>query len=149
MKIEVVSWMLVKPCKPTPPDLRTYKISMIDELNPSMHVIRILFFPSSSKEGLCSLESSLAQVLPHFYPLAGRYNKEQHYVNCNDAGAEYSQAQADCQLSDLVGAESELLNRLLPLDICSADDPTDPMLALRVNRFVLFFCFFSRSIQKE
>ncbi|KAK6146334.1 hypothetical protein DH2020_020203 [Rehmannia glutinosa] len=138
MKVNILSRKLIKPCKPTPSNLRTYNISLIDELNPSMHVIRILYYPSDFMAGkTLSLEEALAKVLPLFYPLAGRYNKEKHHVDCNDDGAEYAIAQVDCQLHQLIGdgVKSEQLNYLLPLDICAADEPTDPMLAVQINRF--------------
>ncbi|GFP85201.1 acetyl-coa-benzylalcohol acetyltransferase [Phtheirospermum japonicum] len=138
MTVNILSRKLIKPSNPTPPHLRTYNISLIDELNPSMHVIRILFFPQSdhAKLDYACLEQSLAQVLPLFYPLAGRYNKENHHVDCNDEGAEYAVAQVvDRKLHQLIGAESEKLNQLLPLDICAADEPTDPMLAIQINNF--------------
>ncbi|KAL0377075.1 UNVERIFIED_CONTAM: Salutaridinol 7-O-acetyltransferase [Sesamum calycinum] len=140
MKVDVVSRKLIKPCKPTPSDLRTYKISIIDELNPSMHVIRILYFESDhavNGKHMISLEESLSQVLPLFYPLAGRYNKEKHSVDCNDEGAEFSVAEVDCSLHQLIGAEvkSEQINHLLPAEIGATDEPTDPMLAVQINRF--------------
>ncbi|KAL0413819.1 UNVERIFIED_CONTAM: Pelargonidin 3-O-(6-caffeoylglucoside) 5-O-(6-O-malonylglucoside) 4'''-malonyltransferase [Sesamum radiatum] len=140
MKISVVSRKLIKPCKPTPSHLRTYKISLIDEFNPSMHVIRILFYPSNqvvNGKHIMSLEESLSEVLPLFYPLAGRYHKDKHYVDCNDEGAEFSIAEVDCQLHQLIGPEvkSEQLNHLLPLDIGAADELTDPMLAVQVSKF--------------
>ncbi|KAL0456469.1 UNVERIFIED_CONTAM: Stemmadenine O-acetyltransferase [Sesamum latifolium] len=140
MKVDVVSRKLIKPCKPTPSDLRTYKISIIDELNPSMHVIRILYFESDhavNDKDMISLEKSLSQVLPLFYPLAGRYNKEKHCVDCNDEGAEFSVAKVDCSLHQLISTEvkSEQINHLLPLEIGATDEPTDPMLAVQINRF--------------
>ncbi|KAL3635106.1 hypothetical protein CASFOL_022160 [Castilleja foliolosa] len=138
MQVNILSRKLIKPSKPTPTHLRTYNISLIDELNPSMHVIRILFYPHSDHAELdyARLEQSLARVLPLFYPLAGRYNKENHCIDCNDEGAHYSIAQVvDRQLDQLIGTESEQLNHLLPLDICAADEPTDPILAIQINKF--------------
>ncbi|KAH6778315.1 hypothetical protein C2S52_006156 [Perilla frutescens var. hirtella] len=138
MKVEVESRKLVKPCTPTPPHLRHYKISMIDELNPSMHVIRILYYPPHSLTGIyLNLQPPLSQVLPAFYPLAGRYIKDHHFVDCNDAGAAYSEARVDCPLSRLMdpGVQPSQLNNLLPIDIAAADDPTDPMLAIQINTF--------------
>ncbi|KAL0387836.1 UNVERIFIED_CONTAM: Pelargonidin 3-O-(6-caffeoylglucoside) 5-O-(6-O-malonylglucoside) 4'''-malonyltransferase [Sesamum radiatum] len=141
MKVNVVSKKLIRPCKPTPSHLRTYKISLIDEANPSMHVIRILFYPSNqvvNGKHVKSLEESLSQVLPLFYPLAGRYYKDEHYVDCNDEGAEFSIAEVDCKLHQLIGPEvkPEQLNPLLPLEIGAADEPMDPMLAVQINRFL-------------
>ncbi|PIN25662.1 Acetyl-CoA-benzylalcohol acetyltransferase [Handroanthus impetiginosus] len=138
MKINIVSRKLIKPSKPTPSHLRTYKISVLDELNPSMHVIRILYYQSSTIEGkIINLEDSLAKILPLFYPLAGRYNKEKHQVDCNDEGIEYSVAEVDCQLDQLTGpgVNSEQLNHLLPLEISAVDEPMDPMLGIQINRF--------------
>ncbi|KAL0455977.1 UNVERIFIED_CONTAM: Pelargonidin 3-O-(6-caffeoylglucoside) 5-O-(6-O-malonylglucoside) 4'''-malonyltransferase [Sesamum latifolium] len=131
MKVNLVSKKLIKPCKPTPSHLRTYKISLRDEVNPSMHVFRILFYPSTS------LEESLSQVLPLFYPLVGRYYKDKHYVDCNDEGAEFSIAKVDCKLHQLSGpkVKPEQLNLLLPLEIGAADELTDPMLAVQINKF--------------
>ncbi|KAK4406363.1 Pelargonidin 3-O-(6-caffeoylglucoside) 5-O-(6-O-malonylglucoside) 4'''-malonyltransferase [Sesamum angolense] len=141
MKVNVVSKKLIRPYKTTPPHLRTYKISLIDELNPSMHVIRILFYPSDqvvNGKHVKSLEESLSQVLPLFYPLAGRYHKDEHYVDCNDEGAELSIAEVDCKLRQLIGPEvkPEQLNLLLPLEIGAADELTDPMLAVQINKFL-------------
>ncbi|KAH6767810.1 hypothetical protein C2S52_018793 [Perilla frutescens var. hirtella] len=146
MKVKVVREKVVKPCKPTPPYLRTYKLSLLEENNPSINHIRLLYFSSSSDDGrlidtkkIVCLEESLAQILPSFYPLAGRYVKEKREVDCNDQGAQYSTAEVDCDLSQIVGGaaevEPEQLNQLLPVDIAAVDEPTDPMLAVQINRF--------------
>ncbi|KAH6816023.1 hypothetical protein C2S51_020843 [Perilla frutescens var. frutescens] len=136
--VNVLSRKLVKPSKPTPAHLRTYNISVMDEINPSMFVVRILYYQSGAIEGkMDSLEESLAQVLSLFYPLAGRYDKEKRVVNCNDEGAQYSIAEVKYQLNQLIEGkvEVEQLNLLLPLQIGAADEPQDPMLALQINRF--------------
>ncbi|KAL7127997.1 hypothetical protein ABFS83_14G286400 [Erythranthe nasuta] len=140
MKVVVERRKLIKPLTETPTELRSYKISIIDELNPSMHVIRILYYPFAAAAGklsIINLEESLARILPLFYPLAGRYIKEKHMVDCNDEGAEFSEAQVDCDLLTVIGGGStaEQLNHLLPLEIGAADEPTDPMLAVRINKF--------------
>nr|AMZ03412.1 acyltransferase ACT6 [Plectranthus barbatus] len=138
MKVEVVSRRAVKPCKPTPSHLAVHKISVLDELNPSIHVIRILYYESANSMDLGLLEESLAQVLPHFYPLAGRYNRDHHCVDCTDDGADFAVADVDCRLGEFFEVEaavSENLDRLLPLDICAVDEPTDPLLAVQINRF--------------
>ncbi|KAL7128000.1 hypothetical protein ABFS83_14G286700 [Erythranthe nasuta] len=146
MKVVVERRKLIKPLMATPSELSSYKISIIDELNPSMHVIRILYYPSSSSDSaagklsIINLEESLARILPLFYPLAGRYIKEKHMVDCNDEGAEFSVASVDCDLVTVTGggggsSAAEQLNHLLPLEIGAADEPTDPMLAVQINKF--------------
>lgn len=138
MQINILSRKLVKPSKPTPPHLRTYKISVMDEINPSMFVVRILYYKSGVTEGnFTSLEESLARTLSLFYPLAGRYDKEKRAVDCNDEGAQYSTAEVEYQLDQLMDGtvEVEKLALLLPLEIGAADEPTDPMLGVQINRF--------------
>lgn len=144
MLVNVLSRKLVKPSKATPPHLRTYKISVMDEVNPSMFVVRILYYRSGAAQGnFASLEESLARTMSLFYPLAGRYDKEKRVVNCNDEGALYSVAEVEGRLSRLIDGtvEVEKLNLLLPLEIGAADEPTDPMLAVQINRFCLIFGF--------
>ncbi|KAL3501539.1 hypothetical protein ACH5RR_035988 [Cinchona calisaya] len=86
-----------------------------------------------------SLENSLANILPQFYPLAGRYIKESRTIDCNDEGAEYLEAQVDCRLDDeqILGQEMkpEQLNCLLPCEFGAADEFNDPILSVQVNMF--------------
>lgn len=138
MKVNVMSRKVVKPLKQTPSHLRTYKISLLDEINPSINHLRLLYFSSDDQieaKFVC-LEISLAQIMSKFYPLAGRYNKEKREVDCNDEGALYLTAEIDCELSQIVGcAAPEQLNQLLPVDVAAVDEPADPILAVQINRF--------------
>ncbi|CAI9777077.1 unnamed protein product [Fraxinus pennsylvanica] len=135
MKVKIVSRKLIKPGTPTPQNLRTYKISSMDELNPTMYVIGILYYSSSPNIG--HLENSLAQILPQFYPFAGRYIKEDHLVNCSDQGAEFVEAEVDCDLLEITGSGAERgeLNDLLPLEVGAADQLTDPILSVQITKF--------------
>lgn len=143
MLVNVLTRKLVKPSKPTPPQLRTYKISVMDEVNPSMFVVRILYYRKSAS--IPSLEDSLAQTLSLYYPLAGRYDKNSRTVNCNDEGALFSIAKVEYQLDQLINGRLNVdhLNYLLALEIGAADEPTDPMLALQINRFSSIYRHFS------
>ncbi|XP_047975485.1 pelargonidin 3-O-(6-caffeoylglucoside) 5-O-(6-O-malonylglucoside) 4'''-malonyltransferase-like [Salvia hispanica] len=135
MLVNVLTRKLVKPSKPTPPQLWTYKISVMDEVNPSMFVVRILYYRKSAS--IPSLEDSLAKTLSLYYPLAGRYDKNSRTVKCNDEGTLFSIAKVEYQLDQLINGRLNVdhLNLLLPLEIGAADEPTDPMLALQINRF--------------
>lgn len=139
MKVEVQSMKMVKPGTATPSHLRRYKISMIDDLNPPIHVIRILYYPKPHSPMPVDLEPPLAHILPAFYPLAGRYVKHDHAVDCNDAGAHFSHALVHSHLHYLLADPAlppSRLNALLPVDITAADDPADPMLAIQINTFL-------------
>ncbi|KAL8045119.1 hypothetical protein ABFX02_08G092100 [Erythranthe guttata] len=103
MKVIIVSTRLVKPCTPTPQNLRNHKISFVDYLNPPMNVGVILLYdnpisPNNPKQTTTHFQESLSKILPQFYPLAGRYIKKDHSVDCNDSGAEFVEAQVadDC-----------------------------------------------------
>ncbi|KAL8048433.1 hypothetical protein ABFX02_07G065400 [Erythranthe guttata] len=142
MNVEVECRKLIKPLAPTLPDRCNYKISVADEVNPAMHIIRIIYYPSVNeyRKVVMNLEESLARILPLFYPLAGRYIREQKTVDCNDEGAEFSVAQVlGCSLLTVAAASSvapEQLNCLLPVDVAAVDEPWDPLLAVQINRFV-------------
>ncbi|CAA2957789.1 pelargonidin 3-O-(6-caffeoylglucoside) 5-O-(6-O-malonylglucoside) 4 -malonyltransferase-like [Olea europaea subsp. europaea] len=135
MKVQVLSRKLIKPCIPTPEFLRHYTISFIDELAPSINVLAVLYY----SPGLIiqKLEESLAEILPQFYPLAGRYMKDDHSVDCSDQGAAFLEAQVNCQILDIIsaGAKPEELNDLLPCQSFATEDATEPLLAIQVSKF--------------
>ncbi|KAI3470294.1 hypothetical protein Pfo_026957 [Paulownia fortunei] len=135
MKVNVVSRKLIKPSTPTPQNFNKYKISFTDELSPQMNVSVILFYPSKPKA--FHLEESLAKILPQFYPLAGRYIKKDHLVDCSDHGAEFVEAEAvDIQLIDLIAKmTTEELNYLLPCQSYEVDEVTDPLMSIQVTEF--------------
>ncbi|XP_022878943.1 pelargonidin 3-O-(6-caffeoylglucoside) 5-O-(6-O-malonylglucoside) 4'''-malonyltransferase-like isoform X2 [Olea europaea var. sylvestris] len=139
MKVKILSRKLIKPCTPTPETRQRYKIASIDEINPTMNVVGILYYPFNDKmeHVLNKMEESLAQVLPQFYPFAGRYIKKAYSVDCNDEGAEYVEAQVDSELLDIIGSgvEPGELNDLLPLEVGAADLFTDPVLSIQINKF--------------
>lgn len=135
MEVNIVSSKLIKPSTPTPQHLNNHTLSFIDELKPPMNVGILLFYPPSDRSR--HLEESLAQILPQFYPLAGRYIKKNHSVDCRDQGAEFVQAQAvgSESLADLVAErEADRLNHLLPCGFHQVDEsPTDPLLSIQVT----------------
>ncbi|KAI3470284.1 hypothetical protein Pfo_026947 [Paulownia fortunei] len=141
MKVDAVSKKLVKPCTPTPDNQKNYKISFMDELNPTMNVVGIFYYQpgATMNEKLNQLEESLAEILPQFYPFAGRYMKNDHLVDCSDQGAQLIEANVDVELLQLINPESkvkpEQLNDLLPCEIGAADEETDPILSIQINKF--------------
>ncbi|KAL2529899.1 HXXXD-type acyl-transferase family protein [Forsythia ovata] len=138
MKINIVCREFIKPSRPTPEKLRTYKISCVDEINPTINIVGLLYYPSTDNIGnLNNLEKSLEEILPQFYPLAGRYIKENHSVDCSDQGVEYIQAQVDRELLEIIGSgvEPVELNDLLPVEVGAADEASDPIMSVQINKF--------------
>ncbi|KAG8363039.1 hypothetical protein BUALT_BualtUnG0011100 [Buddleja alternifolia] len=115
MKVEVVSQKLVKPCTPTPEDLKKYKITFMDELNSAMNVVVILYCQSDAaiNENRNHLEESLAQSCPTFTFLQDDTSKK---------------------ITWLIAPEQ--LNDHLPCEIGEADEETDPILSIQISKFI-------------
>ncbi|KAK1438469.1 hypothetical protein QVD17_04278 [Tagetes erecta] len=102
MKFEKLSSKFIKPLVPTPPSLKHYKISFIDELIPFMNVSIVLFFTKNSNRNVVHLQKSLEKTLVRLYPLAGRYVEASHTIDCNDQGVEFTQSTVNIKLEDVV-----------------------------------------------
>ncbi|GFP96749.1 pelargonidin 3-o-(6-caffeoylglucoside) 5-o-(6-o-malonylglucoside) 4'''-malonyltransferase [Phtheirospermum japonicum] len=142
MKVNVISTELIKPCTPTPENLTKYKISFLDELSPPTNASMIFFyrapFPKPKPTILTHLQESLSQILPKFYPFAGRYIKEDHSVDCNDEGAEFVKAEAtDIDLMDFIAKKTnnDQLVDLLSRQTDDVDKSTDPLLSVQITNF--------------
>nr|TKR65681.1 hypothetical protein D5086_0000319150 [Populus alba] len=94
MEVQIISKEILKPSSSTPQHLRTYKLSVLDQLAPPLYIPIILFY-SPASENLCKnsdhLKESFSRTLTHFYPFAGRI-KDGFSVDCNDDGAEFIEA---------------------------------------------------------
>ncbi|KAK9104216.1 hypothetical protein Scep_021060 [Stephania cephalantha] len=94
MEMEIVSIELIKPSKPTPPNLKTHKFSIIDQHIPHAHLSVPFFYsypllPANNINHL--IKSSLSNALTLFYPFAGRI-KDDYHIDCNDDGAKFVHA---------------------------------------------------------
>ncbi|XP_024996982.1 pelargonidin 3-O-(6-caffeoylglucoside) 5-O-(6-O-malonylglucoside) 4'''-malonyltransferase-like [Cynara cardunculus var. scolymus] len=138
MKTEIQSRKLIKPSISTPPSLRSYKISFVDELAPSMNISLVLFFPHNTDYNPTQLEKSLEKTLTLMYPLAGRYMADVRTVDCNDQGVEFVQAQADTTIQEILDfklkVDPNLINQFIPSKLL-ADGPTDAVLATQLTAF--------------
>lgn len=87
----------------------------------------ILFYPKQIIYH--HLQESLANILPKFYLLAGRYIKNHHSV------AEFVQAEA--VEADLLAKPQadDRLNDLLPRPLYHTESSTDPLLAIQITEF--------------
>ncbi|XP_042006194.1 stemmadenine O-acetyltransferase-like [Salvia splendens] len=105
IEIKVISMETIKPSSPTPKSLAKYHLSFLDKLAPPIFPQLVYFYSSNPKipNSLKSnhLKKSLSETLSTFYPLAGRLVGNSH-VNCNDAGVPFAEAEANCNLSQIV-----------------------------------------------
>ncbi|KAJ4845538.1 hypothetical protein Tsubulata_036627 [Turnera subulata] len=149
MKVQILSRKLITPSSPTPEHLRLLQLSYLDQVAHTFYVPRLFcYLPSEEEErgGLGNsqkselLQNSLSETLTLYYPLAGRYIKEKHSVECNDRGAEYLEARVSgcASLSQLLSSQerSQLLSKwfhqLVP-DPPESD--TTPLVMVQFNMF--------------
>lgn len=93
MKVEIMSKETIKPSSPTPPHLRNFKLSLLDQLAAQVNGCSINFYRSNNNHQSPSqtsenLKKSLSETLTLFYPFAGRL-VDNLIIDCNDNGALY------------------------------------------------------------
>ncbi|XVE56644.1 hypothetical protein DITRI_Ditri04bG0027100 [Diplodiscus trichospermus] len=147
MELEIISRETIKPWSSTPLQLRTHKLSLLDQFHLSHRLfVPIILFYSSSINGESPrsrsflLKDSLSKTLTHFYPFAGRV-KDSFSIDCNDQGVIYIEAQVASDMSIVLEEPSiDLLQQLIPCNECeklseSSADGDQVMLAIQVNYF--------------
>ncbi|KAJ9169404.1 hypothetical protein P3X46_017606 [Hevea brasiliensis] len=142
VKVEIENTEMIKPSSPTSPELKIFKLSLIDQLHPSFFTPILLFYsmdknstPASNKSQ--HLKLSLSRYLTLFYPLAGRI-KDHSSINCNDEGIVFIEAQVNCPLSGILKQPPpvEVLERFLPGIDQSLEVRTEqPLLFVQENLF--------------
>ncbi|KAL5552573.1 hypothetical protein UlMin_039974 [Ulmus minor] len=141
LDVELISTEIIKPTSPTPPNLRHYQLSFLDQVNPKVYNPLILYYASntnSSSNNITQisihLKNSLSKVLTLYYPLAGRVKKDK-FIDCNDEGVPFLEAQVKAQLSDVI--DNPVLpicelNKFVPFEL---DDYTETLLGVQLNFF--------------
>ncbi|KAK2664948.1 hypothetical protein Ddye_003522 [Dipteronia dyeriana] len=79
MEVQIISKKLIKPSVPTLFHLHNMSISFMDQLLPPLYTPLIFYYPDHTVKSFQrqnQLEKSLSEILTLFYPLAGRYIKE-------------------------------------------------------------------------
>ncbi|XP_052208505.1 stemmadenine O-acetyltransferase-like [Diospyros lotus] len=140
MDVQVISREYIKPSSPTPPHLRTFTISLLDQLLPCAYVPIVFHYPisdaNSIKQALARLKSSLAETLSRFYPLAGRL-KDHMSFDCNDEGVLFIETRVNCDMSEfLKKPELQVLHQFVPYqDFAPEPETTLAHLAIQANVF--------------
>lgn len=141
MEVQVISREYIKPSSPTPTHLKTFKISLLDQLTPPAYVPTVFYYPISEanyniKQVLSRLKTSLSETLSHFYPLAGRL-KDHMSFDCNCEGILFIETQVNCHMSEfLKQPKLEVLHQFVPYqDFVPEPETTIGQLAIQVNVF--------------
>ncbi|XP_057786544.1 stemmadenine O-acetyltransferase-like [Salvia miltiorrhiza] len=105
MEQTIMASHTVKPSSPTPLASKTHKLSFLDQMAPSLHILLIFLYErdqSKQQEEISErLKQSLSEILTIFYPLAGAI-RQNSYVDCNDSGAEFVEARVHGRLAEFL-----------------------------------------------
>ncbi|XP_023002585.1 vinorine synthase-like [Cucurbita maxima] len=140
LEIDIISEDLIKPATPTPPHLRHYPLSFIDQITVHIYAPALYFYrpthagdPDFAIHFRNRLRSTLSLVLSHYPPLAGRPNYDSAFVDCNDTGALFREARVNTKLADVVEyAQPDDLNRLFPVEL---DQFNEELMAVQFTEF--------------
>ena len=108
IEIEIISKETIRPSFPTPTHLKSYSLSLLDQLAPPIYVPILLFssangFPTSEDHITMynRLKKSPAETLTHFYPLARKINGDAS-VELHDEAVIFVRAHASIHLSKIL-----------------------------------------------
>ncbi|KAL1533096.1 amino-acid N-acetyltransferase [Salvia divinorum] len=139
----MISVERIKPSSPTPHHLRTYNISLLDQLMPCAYVTLVLYFFSDGDDNgnrVQHLKESLSQTLVTFYPFAGVI-RDALSADCNDQGLPLYVIKVNAQMRDfLQNPNVELINKFFPGEYgeCGRDKlpgPGDSTMLIQLNCF--------------
>ncbi|KAL5973692.1 hypothetical protein ACLOJK_030348 [Asimina triloba] len=136
--VQVISTENIKPSSPTPPHLRTFNLSLLDQAVQHCYAPIIFYYSAGGTESMLRrLKTSLAQTLTRFYPLSGRIKENGLQVDCNDAGVEFTEARVRARLPDFLRRPCvDVVNQLSPSSLWrTRTGRSDVLLAIQVSRF--------------
>ncbi|XP_047339072.1 stemmadenine O-acetyltransferase-like [Impatiens glandulifera] len=143
LNVIILSNEFVRPSSPTNYPFKKYQLSMLDQLMPSFFIPTILYYhhqfqtTSIAQLELISsrLRESLSQTLTMFYPFAGRLNRCDNSIDCNDMGVRYLEAKVDSMIMDVIEChETEMVDPLIPILMGNGEEE-DEIFAIQVNYF--------------
>lgn len=140
LEVDIISEDLIKPSTPTPPHLRRYTLSFIDQITVHIYAPALYFYQPNDPEDpdfaiafRNRVRSSLPDVLSHYPPLAGRPNYTSSYVDCNDTGVLFREARVNSRLVDVVRVvQPDDLNRLFPVEL---DQYNEELMGVQLTEF--------------
>ncbi|XP_062109535.1 vinorine synthase-like [Humulus lupulus] len=142
----MISTEIITPSSPTPPHLKTYLLSSIDQFSQSIYGRVVYFYTHniddannsgySSEKKSQQLKKSLSKTLARFYPFAGRINNNTS-VDCNDEGAPYVEAKFNGLLSTFLDQRGNVavIDQFFPAAIQSPEAGTWPILRVQATFF--------------
>lgn len=109
IKLATLNLFLIKPFKPKPPNLKIFKLSLLNQLSPNIHGNSTFFFPNNSSHSNSFshnsklLQTSLSQTLSLFYPFSGRLQDPTGTtIHYNNDDVLFIESQTTTTLSELL-----------------------------------------------
>ncbi|KAJ4713843.1 Transferase [Melia azedarach] len=135
MESYIISKEIIKPSSPTPHHLKTYKLSLIDQLSLDNCYGFLLFYPKVDKNISDHLKKSLSKALTIFYPFAGRV-QDDFLIDCDDSGVSFVEAHVAINMSEVLRKpEMNILEILLPCNPNKMVSTTRVNFAFQLNYF--------------
>ncbi|KAJ8427397.1 hypothetical protein Cgig2_027947 [Carnegiea gigantea] len=140
----IISKEAIKPSQPTPRE-RTLSKSLLDQFSPHIFVRVILFYLPAGRQNpnptdttsIKLLKTSLSKTLSHYYPFAGKVNKEGQ-IECTDDGVELLEARFSSRLVDVLEhPRIEEISKLFPIsgDEALKGSGIDSLVVIQITRF--------------
>ncbi|XP_022850645.1 vinorine synthase-like [Olea europaea var. sylvestris] len=111
MEVEIISRENIKPSSQTPHHLKTYKLTLLDQIIPPVYYPVLLYFPADQpnfsadvefiSHRILLLKRSLSLSITRFYPFAGIIT-DSLSVDCNDEGVPFVVAKVRGCLSNFL-----------------------------------------------
>ncbi|KAJ8773520.1 hypothetical protein K2173_005766 [Erythroxylum novogranatense] len=122
VNFEIISRETIKPSSPTPPNLRIFNLSLLDQLSPAAYGSLVLFYSATSSlcqaERFRRLKRSLSETLTQFYPLAGRLADDGSSIECNDRGVDFVDAKVNCSLAEFLQKPyAHVVGKFIPVEV--------------------------------
>ncbi|KAI3700463.1 hypothetical protein L2E82_45093 [Cichorium intybus] len=120
--LEIISSGNIKPAYPTPDHLRTFNLSIIDQLFFDSDTPTILFLPNTNNTCLSDVirirsgrvKESLSELLTLYYHFSGEIMDNFH-IKCNDRGVYFVEARVNQTLEEFLHQpEDEKVKELIP-----------------------------------
>ncbi|KAL3812405.1 hypothetical protein ACJIZ3_013673 [Penstemon smallii] len=128
LEVEIISKENIKPTAPTPHHLKSYEVSIFDQIYPkNLYTSFVYYYQNNhiNNHDLISkrrhiLKQSLSEILTKFYPLAGKVHDR--HIDCNDDGVYYVEAKVNDCLTDVIDQpDNKSIHQLLPFDPLSSE----------------------------
>ncbi|XP_038685637.1 stemmadenine O-acetyltransferase-like [Tripterygium wilfordii] len=143
MKVSITRREIIKPSSPTPPNLKIFKLSLLDQVQVTSYAPVVFFYSSSNVhvvenmllQRMQRLKISLSEALTQYYHFAGKFI-DQTSIECNDQGAEFVEARVNCSLSDVLEQlDISQLEKLFSVDPRTLVTTEDFLVTVQANVF--------------